>query len=1049
MNELNVAGQSRGNRTEIRGILAFPRIRDFYNALYDRLFMALEQFYLRDKFTFFLNTLPRNHREGTMLEISRFDPEYFTLTYAGIRQQRAFLEGDKSARRQKLDEAWNFLETALASPKETKISSKLYDEFRKGGKEGLSLEDIPEKAFGSIESYFSAELTEAQQCEYEILKAHDFLLHHYLSLPLIQFAEFDGVVHIIFSESDLARLRIPGKDSLNPEQIGNIIKAFSREYEGLILDWDIVDGNKYRKQTLGDAMTERMYSENLRNNPLLQQLKYQEYYRRHENYFKTRFDLAGEIPRTFRQQYHQIAILSILIDSYAHNISAHSLTALEWWFKQRAQLIKENHNGGDFQEDYPNLPVVRDTERKLEEEIHPLLRFLLDKGAFWTGLTRESNFGGKISSLHSVLWYDFINNPLYLGTIAYSEGILRVNVHITLLELKSNKEGIALKKKVILDGEFAHIDLSRFYDPEKDPQSKDYSHFVRQGPLYDEIEGYLKNYRVFFPGGVVGRHAFFTILENEIRNVKHFPQSIIDEMQEEGLTLNISIEEDSYETGGKTTYYKIGVWIKKPVNLSKKLLTGRLEKLYGEITEGEEHQPRLGGIFQDKVCAAMLFNNAFSSVQDEQIPTYKRYYPWVKVGSSYQLDYKTGDVFEDIEISARRYTREEFQRSRDFFDSHYRNGPGYYKKFFHLWKGENIYEAQPGKEKLGHPLENLSRFRFIYLPSEEKLSFIELRESGIFRIIHEKTNSIENAYRQWLSTWLKGAPSSYSAYLVIKPKRQGEKPSAQSKDNSPLELAAQLDFNGKDFSYYNKLQLSKGKGLEEPYDFQELILIHGEGQGKEQAGENFCRYRSHGILKKYFCDGQELHQAEMPQDLAAELLEVLTTRICIFDNRISNRLEKADKKIYKEQLLCEIYGENTEEWKIMKQKGFFDYHFLVVHLSFIEAFRNEKGEKKYDEKNIDTFIEAEILDGKKPPQNFILVITTGRGRTHWWSKLKDKDKDSIQEAKLNGKELPRLPYTAFVTFRPVESLIAAVENSLSIRDDIELKYRLVKILFGS
>jgi hypothetical protein len=34
-------------------------------------------------------------------------------------------------------------------------------------------------------------------------------------------------------------------------------------------------------------------------------------------------------------------------------------------------------------------------------------------------------------------------------------------------------------------------------------------------------------------------------------------------------------------------------------------------------------------------------------------------------------------------------------------------------------------------------------------------------------------------------------------------------------------------------------------------------------------------------------------------------------------------------------------------------------------------------------------------------------------------------------------------------FRAVESLLSAVENATGIGDDVELKYRIVKIMFGS
>jgi len=44
----------------------------------------------------------------------------------------------------------------------------------------------------------------------------------------------------------------------------------------------------------------------------------------------------------------------------------------------------------------------------------------MQKGAFWSGIARDNNFGGESATAFDVLWNDFINNPLYLGTIAKS-----------------------------------------------------------------------------------------------------------------------------------------------------------------------------------------------------------------------------------------------------------------------------------------------------------------------------------------------------------------------------------------------------------------------------------------------------------------------------------------------------------------------------------------------------------------------------------------------------------------------------------------------------
>ena len=101
-----------------------------------------------------------------------------------------------------------------------------------------------------------------------------------------------------------------------------------------------------------------------------------------------------------------------------------------------------------------------------------------------------------------------------------------------------------------------------------------------------------------------------------------------------------------------------------------------------------------------------------------------------------------------------------------------------------------------------------------------------------------------------------------------------------------------------------------------------------------------------------------------------------------------------------------------------------NYHFLVIHLSFIEKLG-------FPEENIDEFIKKHIIqNSSKIPNHFIITIVTGRGREDWWKKLNSKYKD-------------------FVTFRPIESLLAAIEDGIMLKDDFQVKYNLVKVLFGS
>ncbi|MBK8705043.1 MAG: hypothetical protein IPN33_16760 [Saprospiraceae bacterium] len=397
------------------------------------------------------------------------------LTYGGIPRIRELLEEEEFVHQ--LDEDWKLLENYQLVADTSKVSIGLFDEYQELK---FELKDIDEKGSGELKIYFQSELepgqghtplTIPQKAEYNILKYHfDLNKYRYLSIPLIQFAEFDGIVHIILSENDyLYNFIDKDKGKLNERVVGNVIKAFSREYEGLILDWDIVGGAKLKNEAFMDSLDkDKFYSE--RGNEILRQLKYYEYYTRHRQYFEDRLKYSKQVPLDIRAQYRQTAIIHILIDSYAHNISAHSLTALEWWFRQRADLLRPKKNEDGSAQDqgskngHPHVALLEKENLSipLDSEIHPLLRFLLDKGAFWTGLTRDNSFGGRIISLYNVLWRDFINNPLYLGTIAFTEGIVKININITLLKPVDHKENVRFEKEVILDGNFAKIDLTQF-----------------------------------------------------------------------------------------------------------------------------------------------------------------------------------------------------------------------------------------------------------------------------------------------------------------------------------------------------------------------------------------------------------------------------------------------------------------------------------------------------------------------------------------------------------------------------------------------------------
>lgn len=1036
--------------SDLRNVLAFPNIKEFYNDLMDRVHMRVEAYLSLDQpFTLIINAKPRDHEAGTIIQENRYGS--FELIFAGIEAQRQFLQAkEKSLAPEvwhKVDLAWK----TLADPQKTDdfntedapIGSRLSPEFP-----NFSFESIEENGKGTLMDYFFDENNdfrdkEFQKEEYTILNAYfDIKEYNYLSLPLVQFAEFDGFVHLIYHQSEQEKIiyfkEIDRKtiQKIKRREVGYLISDISRTYEYLILHWELGRNEppEFRMRFLSDVL-DGVLQQVLLSTPIFKELKryYADYYEKHQNNIRKRIDRNAQLPPKILDQYRRIAIMSILIDSYTHNISAHSLVALEGWFHQRA--IKHGLDG-ELRASVAKLPIIL-REQSFDLEVQRMLDFLLDRGAFWTGLTRDYSFGGEVVSIFKLLWQYFINNPLYLGTIAYTEGILKLNIRVTILEqTKVEAAGLLYYKKVVLDDDFIVIDLKQ-YDDSEELRKKGISGFIQKGARFEEISAKLEEMNVFLPGGVVGRHAFFTILENEIRNVKHFPKAVRDQMIVDGLTLNISIEEAYINTALKqqeklNECYLIGVWLKHPTRVSEKLITDRLERLWGDIILRDTYTPRLGGTSQDKVCTSMLFNNSFRDVQKDEYERTERdlqFYPWLKAGYYPSDDsWREDDTIQEWVLSARRVLNKggNFEQAKQSFSDAFREAQtGYYKKFFHLWKGDHVHTVEPNTE-INQVWENLSRFQFLHLSEPQApqylAQFLKLRQKGIIRIINQHYDDRSAAYYNWLSNWLKPTHQQELTYVFVQ-------------DGA---FVAVLRWDGKQIEHHwdrsRKDEILASSAIR-------LYLAHGNNDTNLAIPE--LRYRNHGILMQYFCQHKDLNKEVLPAERAAELVEMLATRICIYDNRVAERIEGMDEAKM-QSLGCVIRREEQPTWESERDasaEGFLNYHFLVIHLSFIETFVDEKGEKKYTEDTVDEFFKQEILKSNKTldecPSNFLLVVTSGRGRSQWLSSLGRQSQESEQNL---------LPY---VTFRPVESLIGAVSAAMDKMDDFELKYQLCRILFGS
>jgi hypothetical protein len=1123
----------------IRSINPLPLSGEFFDLLQDRIHTCVENilFQGNSNFTLIINAIPRDNSEIQYLERD----ESPNLIYAGCKKQKQLLEYNLMERWNIYEtnflndpvylNAWENLSKATIPHKSSIESAGDYNAIQTGA---YSIKDVME--ITKLSDYFKKGegniYSKEQQWEKTILSPF-FDINHtlYISLPLIGFGEFDGMIHVIFEEKLLNNIYTEKNGTtLTYGLTWSLIRAFIIEYDDLFLNWDNVGESMAKATVIYDFIYNTIQSDEayfLRQtgpgNPrILKELKLQEYYRHHKSYFMKRLDLNEAIPGHIYQQYINQSVISILIDSYAHNVSSHTLSTLSWWYFRRAkQLGNEVTHWDNLLSNLENDPLIdqetlkqfkgqinkRQKRKKgqgttrenilpkdggavinypgsLARELACLLRFLTEKGAYWGGITRDANVGGEVSSFYNILWNDFINNPFYLGTIAKTEDILKLKVKIILYddEVESNRDKKMNYHRKTFQPEnsriFAWVDLSQA-QTDKNAKSQ---HEETLSPFINIIEEdfeylrqRLKEIKIFLPGGVVGKHAFYTMIENEIRNVKHYNREELKVMQEEGLTLAIGIQQCSLHESQAKEIYRMSVWLENPTRLKKgdgHVVLNKWASLDGEIfnkTEESEASikekaargenprtssftPRLGGTFQDKICAAFLFNGHFSWVQRgdtnpdrdrrDDTPRDINYYPWVRPGCSV-----TNEALEqpgehiDYKIS----------HNNDPNTPQYLPEVGYLKKIFYVWKGESLYDT--GNAALSS-WDNPARFGLICTPSEENKLKMR-REHGIVRIINDDLSAIAPekrlayAYKSWLKTLL-GNPDFY-ALRVRDNGKEVFTLALRNTHNTALEFHYQ-EPNDEGEETDIDLQLERVLEKDNNKAREWLLDIAHKSDAPAPTEKQEIRYRSHGILRTHFLPLDKEKPAAEDDIKMLELFELLSSKVCIFDDRVHQRLRiDADNAQYadfaREQLKMVVLQENATENKgnlpgwiatldEPTRRFLKETNFLVMHLSFIERILQQANPNlsPNNASNVGLFLQEQVLSFVGDRDNFFFVVTTGRGRNEWWT--------SLDKAGNEG-------FAKITLFRPIETILAAIENSIGIEDDIELKYRIAKILFGS
>ena len=460
----------------------------------------------------------------------------------------------------------------------------------------------------------------------------------------------------------------------------------------------------------------------------------------------------------------------------------------------------------------------------------------------------------------------------------------------------------------------------------------------------------------------------------------------------------------------------------------------------------------MGGNSQDKACAAMLFNNKFSSVENRgenknennRIRRDREYFPWIRFatecsGKEYLLDLKNDTTLETIEKLKNEYATKFICNGKE----------GYLKKYFFLWRGEDVLD----KEALAaDDWENPARAKFLVNDKAwEDEDIIKARKNGVIRLLDESSkpkniDELNKLYTKWLVKWIKNDDGYQMDFC----------------SNTDFMLAIKIE--NEDIKF---LPITNHTTLK-----KSLYLIHGNEYSYN------CNVRSHGSFWNKFFDesflnkdpknldqfisffkGWGIEKQKKKKLLMLEFWEAVLSNVVIFDNRIALRVPKAyqekrhkinakKRKFSKNDMLQKdlslfVYEEDVNRFNFWLRKinpCNKNANFLIIHLSFIESITDNSGHK-YSEDTLDKFIEEKLDDviyykennEKKLRDDFILVITSGRGRDKWRDSLKNKD----------------TKYEKFTIFKPVESLLSAIEQGISYNDHFDIKYNLIKVLFGN
>jgi hypothetical protein len=304
---------------------------------------------------------------------------------------------------------------------------------------------------------------------------------------------------------------------------------------------------------------------------------------------------------------------------------------------------------------------------------------------------------------------------------------------------------------------------------------------------------------------------------------------------------------------------------------------------------------------------------------------------------------------------------------------------------FKIWKGAEKVQWEEIKNKKKDEIGPSGRFKIIVVKGETEKEEFLLNSSSIRHVVDKNDKKFGELYKKWVQDF------------ILK------------KDIYPYGIAIWHGYwQSYIFSQTNwkkEYNITNDHNNNIPY----FHFRHGEPQGKGIGIE--VDFKSDGIMRRFPAG------SDKSPDSISEFVEIVATKIDIYDNRLYKLYSDMEDKKLLEGLGVNVYEEKDLSNDHRK-------HFLIIHLGFLEYLtqeRNEEAVKKFFKENNNFCANYDFI-----------IVTTGRGR-NWIEGLNECIRKKIR-------------------FIPIENLERCFDTAKYLEPKspaFGLKYALVKTIFGS